>query len=651
MTQDDFAAAKLAQYKAEHPELYYVAPPGKCSSLTHSPQLVKYYFKRTWGTFGWRFMWHVTAVYFGFKGMLYQLLFDVATPFFNNYFGLSAVTQGNYTTVMVIPYSLKPFWGVVSDVFPIAGWRRRWYLVASAALCTFVFTFLTFVPWSSSMGGLVLLMLGFGCQAIADLYTEAQYAELMTDNPYIGPDIVTWNWLSAQIAAFIVGVVAGQMSDAYTTSGNDMWLRGLFAFGIPFSLQLLLPTTLNWMGETRIPEEKRGIQWHVWRENKDVFKLGLIMGACVVVSAIFNLFGDQLAEAMSLSEQQSQLPLLVTSILISLVAGGATYWYVPRIVANSMVYMFLSSALFIQYGGMNSWYLASPKCLPNGPHFGYTYFTTINGTLQAVFGSLGVLLFQAVMSDWSLRPCFWVTTLVRVVCGSCEVLFVAGVWRKIGIPDHVSYFLGQTLLGQVAYMLDFMPGVVLTSKLCPKGVEGTMYALLAGFSNFGQSIAQNLGTYLFAVANIRIGAHEPKCNDDNLWWVLLIGETITPLICIPLTFVMIPEGKLKGVLYDKAGNAYPPEDGAEEDSESPASVKENVDKELNTEYNAGSYSPNSEAIQYPMAMPTPEHEDVAMQPAPLGYSGHSALPHNSAQPAPWDTPGYSSYGAQPYMQP
>ena len=35
-----------------------------------------------------------------------------------------------------------------------------------------------------------------------------------------------------------------------------------------------------------------------------------------------------------------------------------------------------------------------------------------------------------------------------------------------------------------------MPGVVLTSKLCPKHVEATTYALLAGFQNFGQQVAR-----------------------------------------------------------------------------------------------------------------------------------------------------------------
>ncbi len=38
-------------------------------------------------------------------------------------------------------------------------------------------------------------------------------------------------------------------------------------------------------------------------------------------------------------------------------------------------------------------------------------------------------------------------------------------------------------------MLEFMAGVVLTSKLCPRELESTVYALLAGYQNFGQVVS------------------------------------------------------------------------------------------------------------------------------------------------------------------
>ena len=41
--------------------------------------------------------------------------------------------------------------------------------------------------------------------------------------------------------------------------------------------------------------------------------------------------------------------------------------------------------------------------------------------------------------------------------------------------------LGNNIIAQVVSMFDWMPAIILTSKLCPKNMESTVYALLAGF--------------------------------------------------------------------------------------------------------------------------------------------------------------------------
>ena len=41
-------------------------------------------------------------------------------------------------------------------------------------------------------------------------------------------------------------------------------------------------------------------------------------------------------------------------------------------------------------------------------------------------------------------------------------------------------------------MFSAMPALVLTSKLVPKGLESTVYALLAGFQNFGGVVSSQV---------------------------------------------------------------------------------------------------------------------------------------------------------------
>ncbi len=44
--------------------------------------------------------------------------------------------------------------------------------------------------------------------------------------------------------------------------------------------------------------------------------------------------------------------------------------------------------------------------------------------------------------------------------------------------------------------LNTMPLLVLACKMCPKSIEGTMYALLMSTLNFGSIISVNLGAAL-----------------------------------------------------------------------------------------------------------------------------------------------------------
>jgi len=117
--------------------------------------------------------------------------------------------------------------------------------------------------------------------------------------------------------------------------------------------------------------------------------------------------------------------------------------------------------------------------------------------------------------------------------------------------------------------------------------------------------------YMFDVAGIKLGdalGERGECNDKNVWWILLIGESLLPLICIPLTFWMIPEGKLKGCLYDKDGNEYPPADD-EEDSE--ASMSETAKDPKGADLELAAVSPEWPAdSQVPMPTPTPEQPQM-----------------------------------------
>eukprot|EP01047_Picozoa_sp_COSAG01_P112489 COSAG01_NODE_41240_length_454_cov_0.583099_1_plen_97_part_00 len=62
----------------------------------------------------------------------------------------------------------------------------------------------------------------------------------------------------------------------------------------------------------------------------------------------------------------------------------------------------------------------------------------------------------------------------------------------IGIPDTMMMF-GDDCFGSIIGRLNMMPMMILAAKLCPPGVEATLFALNMGLSNFGSTVGGYLG--------------------------------------------------------------------------------------------------------------------------------------------------------------
>lgn len=94
-------------------------------------------------------------------------------------------------------------------------------------------------------------------------------------------------------------------------------------------------------------------------------------------------------------------------------------------------------------------------------------------------------------------------------------------------------------------MMNVIPAVVLISKLCPPGVEATVYSLLAGYTNFGVAVASAMGSLAMDVAGIRTpGPGGGPCNFDRLPLLIAIGHVGLPLLVLPLTFWLIPNARM-----------------------------------------------------------------------------------------------------------
>merc|ERR1712117_769076 len=97
-----------------------------------------------------------------------------------------------------------------------------------------------------------------------------------------------------------------------------------------------------------------------------------------------------------------------------------------------------------------------------------------------------------------------------------------------------------------------MGATLLISKLCPKDVETTVFAILMANTNLGGTISSYIGTDAqkwFGVEYSKKVCNNPKSSFGpitftGLSWILIIGDIILPLLTIPLTWLLIPAVKL-----------------------------------------------------------------------------------------------------------
>lgn len=98
----------------------------------------------------------------------------------------------------------------------------------------------------------------------------------------------------------------------------------------------------------------------------------------------------------------------------------------------------------------------------------------------------------------------------------------------MGIPDTL-FCIGDSLIIQTFAEINTIPLLVFACRICPKNIEGTMYALIMSTLNFGGLLSYQLGGLLIYYLNIT------EKHFDNLWLLILIANLTT---LIPLPFII-----------------------------------------------------------------------------------------------------------------
>jgi folate/biopterin transporter len=147
--------------------------------------------------------------------------------------------------------------------------------------------------------------------------------------------------------------------------------------------------------------------------------------------------------------------------------------------------------------------------------------------LVSSFASLaGVWVFQRFLKTVPFRQVLGWSTVVSAVLGMSLLLLVTHANRALGIDDHW-FSLGDNLILGIVGEVALMPILVLAARLCPPGIEATLFALIMSVFNLAGFLSYELGGLLTSLLGIT------EDNFDRLWLLVLLTNLST-LLPLPL---------------------------------------------------------------------------------------------------------------------
>ncbi|MEM7795253.1 MAG: folate/biopterin family MFS transporter [Cyanobacteria bacterium P01_C01_bin.118] len=143
---------------------------------------------------------------------------------------------------------------------------------------------------------------------------------------------------------------------------------------------------------------------------------------------------------------------------------------------------------------------------------------------------IGIAIFQRFLKAVPFRTIFAWSTVLASLGGMTTLLLVTHTNRTLGIGDQW-FSLGDSAILTVMGQIAFMPVLVLSARLCPAGVEATLFALLMSIVNLAGLVSHELGALLTH------WLHVTETDFDNLWLLVTITN-LTTLLPLPLLFLL-----------------------------------------------------------------------------------------------------------------
>ena len=411
-------------------------------------------------------------------------------------------------SLATLPWVVKPIYGLISDSFPIFSYRRKPYL--------FIFGFMSIICWilmsvwvDNIYKVVTIVIVNQISIAFCNVIGEALVVETSQKQRLLDPDAsaknVSMYFMVKSIGSLLTAFSSGALLEVMDKR-NVFLITACFPFMMVLSSILLIEKRLGDKSEDNGEEDP---------EVSQILNLSTTTKNLNDNYDTINTISDSrsIRSASILSENPNVLPPRRSApkqglkdqldLLFSLLRNDRIY--------KPVIFIFL--------------FMMTPSY--SDPLF---YFYTdvlkfspiIMGRLKLIYGVasvLGILLYNKVLKNVGFKKIVFYTTILYIFFNLLTIVLVLRLNRRYGISDFYFCMTADALttaLGEI----NTMPLLVLACNICPKNIEGTLYAFLMSVINLGYLFSTQLGASLTVALGIT------NNNFDNLATLILIANLV-----------------------------------------------------------------------------------------------------------------------------
>lgn len=429
-----------------------------------------------------------------------------------------------YSGVVSLPWALKPIIGLVSDLVPVGGYNKMPYMLLTSLGGCIAYFCIGFMPQHILPVTAVVACLLFAAlqMSTCDILAEAKYAEKIREVPAYGPHILSYVWFGMNFGDVIGTGMSGVVIELSSA-------KIPYAIAMVPAFLVMFPIAMNYLQENVVSAEEMSARRARFYKQKEACFL------CVMMFA-----GIMALTYSGLSSHDTSINCWVAGTIFVVILLSFSVVLSPTIAAFN-AWSFIQASCSVSTGGAAFYFMTDDETqYPEGPHFSTFFYTSVMGTVVSIVSLVGIVTYQKYASAWRYRTLLVIINVVLGLFNFLDMIFYSRLNVRMGIPDHV-FVLGTSVFANILSQWQWMPQVIILSYLCPKGMEATMYALLAGCHNLGNVIAANFGALLLDNMGIRPnGSTGESAQFENLWKASFISSLL-PLIPIVLLFKLIPD--------------------------------------------------------------------------------------------------------------